>query len=351
MSRKRIPRNPPMSASSMLARNSSSGRLFAAASPMSLPASLCGCRRFSGASWSRSRMWSTIYLRSSCCLGFSSTSISAPLASPTFAYRVARHRLNGSGLATGDEIEVEKNPKQHDERRYIVDHIRDRDQDAPENLRQPHNDAGNDIGDAAANNLPELEFLASIEEADIGGFRGIRFRDIFLHALHPARVSGSPAHHAKPVQRLQSEEDHEAQAEPGKQEAGRRAPAAQRSEEAEDPRQIDSEARQQSQEEEDPDHPVQKARVHGMAQQFAGIDDGAPETINHVGAMYEAIGRSRHLVLLSRWRRWRVNSHYRRSRLLAPWTLENIMHDHADEAQHRAEQSNRFEDVLPNCEA
>src|SRR5664279_6572282 len=94
-----------------------------------------------------------------------------------------------------------------------------------------------------------------------------------------------------------------------------------------------------------------RAGVHGMAQQFAGIDDGAPETIDHVGAMYEAIGRSRHLVLLSRGRRWRVNSHYRRSRLFAPWTLENIMHDHTHEAQHCAEQSNRFEDVLPDGKA
>src|ERR1019366_5724380 len=122
--------------------------------------------------------------------------------------------------------------------------------------------------------------------------------------------------------------------------------AEQRGEEAEDPRQINSEARQQSQEEEDTDHPVQKAGVHGMTQQFTCVNNRASHAINRVRTMYEAIGRSRHLVLLSRGRRWRFNLHDWRSRLFAPWTFEHVMHDHADEAQHRAKQSNRLEDVL-----
>src|ERR1035441_3971563 len=270
---------------------------------------------------------------------------------PSFAHRSPGHRLSRAGLAEGTEIDVEENPKQHDERRHIVDHIRDRDQQAPKNLRKPHDDARNDVSDAAANNLPELHLLPGVKEAGLRGFYGVAAGDVLFNVLHPARIGRSPAHHAQPVQRLQSEEDHKAQAEPGMQEACRRASAEKWSEEAEDPRQIDPEPRQQREEEKDPDHPVEKAGVDGMAQQFAGIDDGSTATINHVGAMYEAIGRSRHLVLLSRGRRWRVNSHYRRGGLFAPWTLENIMHDHTHEAQHCAEQSNRFEDVLPDGEA
>ncbi len=135
------------------------------------------------------------------------------------------------------------------------------------------------------------------------------------------------------------------------QETRHRASAKQRREEAEDPRQINPEARQQGEEEEDADHPVKKARVHRMTQQFTRIDNGAPETVDGIGAMYEAIGRrGRHLVLLSRGRLRRVNSHDRRSGLCAPWTFEDVMHHHPYEAQHGAKQSNRLEDVLPNRE-
>src|ERR1017187_6710614 len=76
--------------------------------------------------------------------------------------------------------------------------------------------------------------------------------------LHPAGVVGSPGHHLPPIQRLQREEEDESQAEPRMQEAGGGSAPEQWRKEAENPRQIDPEARQQGQEEEDPDHPVEK---------------------------------------------------------------------------------------------
>src|SRR5271157_3488742 len=93
---------------------------------------------------------------------------------------------------------------------------------------------------------------------------------------------------------------------------------------------------------------MEKARIDGMAQQFARIHNGAPETVDRIRSVFEPIGRGRHLVLLSRGRRWRVDLLYRWSGLRAPRAFKDVMHDHAHEAQHGAEQSDRLEDVLPH---
>src|ERR1035441_4322794 len=151
--------------------------------------------------------------------------------------------------------------------------------------------------------------LTGVKEAGLRRFYRVATGHVLLDVLHPAGVVGSPAHHLQPIDRLQRKEENESQAEPGMQKAGRGSASEQRREEAEDPRQIDPETRQQSQEEKDPDHPVEKAGVHGMAQQFPGVNHRPSQAINRVGAMYEAIGRGRHLVLLSRGRRWRGKEH------------------------------------------
>src|SRR5208283_501167 len=91
----------------------------------------------------------------------------------------------------------------------------------------------------------------------------------------------------------------------------------QRREESENPRQVNTKPGEQREKKEDPDHPVEKARVDGMAQQFARIDNGAPQTVDGVRAVYKAIGRGRHLVLLPRGLRWRVDQLHRRRGLRA----------------------------------
>src|SRR5208283_1173424 len=162
--------------------------------------------------------------------------------SPSFSYRATRHRLNGTGFAESAQIHMKEDSEQHDQGRDVVDHIRDRHQNAPKNLRQPHDHASDEICDAAAHNLPELQLLPGIEETDVGGLYSLGMRDILLDSFHPARIGRRPSHYIPPVERLQREEDHEAQPKPWMQEPGHRSPAKQRSKKAEDPRQIDPEA-------------------------------------------------------------------------------------------------------------
>ena len=84
------------------------------------------------------------------------------------------------------------------------------------------------------------------------------------------------------------------------QEARHRSAAEQRREEAEDPRQVNTKSRKQRQKEEDAHHPVQKARVHRMTQQFARIDHSLAQMVDGVGPMQEYD-----------WLRWPSSSPFR----------------------------------------
>src|SRR5579864_7231133 len=65
---------------------------------------------------------------------------------------------------------------------------------------------------------------------------------------------------------------------------GQRAAAEYRREPAEEPGKIDAETREQRQKEKEGDHPVEKARVHAVAQQFAFVDFGLADAAEGVAS-------------------------------------------------------------------
>jgi hypothetical protein len=75
---------------------------------------------------------------------------------PGFADCALRHGLDCAGLADCAEVNVNKDAGEHDQRRDVVDHIADGDGRAAENLREPHDQACDEIRDAAADDFPEL---------------------------------------------------------------------------------------------------------------------------------------------------------------------------------------------------
>ena len=102
------------------------------------------------------------------------------------------------------------------------------------------------IDDATTDDLPELNFLPCIEKAGLGGSMFVlpagNFVDVLIHFVSPRSK-----HRLEPVEHLQSEEKDEPQAEPGMHLAAERASAEERREPAEQPRQINAEAREECQ--------------------------------------------------------------------------------------------------------
>ena len=143
----------------------------------------------------------------------------------------------------------------------------------------PQNSACDDEDDAAADDLPELNFLPGIEKAGLGRIHFFFVAHDFVDVAHPLCVSRGPEHGREPVEHLKSEEKDEAQAEPGMHLAAERASAEERREPAEQPRQINAEAREECQKKEERDCPVQHPRVHRMPQQFSAIHPGAPQRL------------------------------------------------------------------------
>ena len=75
-----------------------------------------------------------------------------------------------------------------------MQHITDRYRDSSEYLREPHQEPCYKKHEAAANDLPELQLLASVEEADILGLESLFSAYINLQAADPLAVRGGPPH-------------------------------------------------------------------------------------------------------------------------------------------------------------
>src|SRR5664279_4879011 len=134
---------------------------------------------------------------------------------PGFAYGAANHRLESAGFADRTQVDVDKDTAEHDEGGNVVDDVADGNGDSPESSRaRPQDDASDQVDDAAADNLPELDFLSGVEEAGIGRIHFFFAAGDLLYFAHPARIGGSPDHGLEPVQGLQSEEEDEAHSEP-----------------------------------------------------------------------------------------------------------------------------------------
>src|SRR5579872_3982206 len=89
--------------------------------------------------------------------------------SPCFADRAARHRLKRSWLADGTEVDVDEDSTQHDDCGDVVHNIADGYGPASKGSRPgPENDSGNQVDDAADDNLPKHYLLAGVEEAGVG---------------------------------------------------------------------------------------------------------------------------------------------------------------------------------------
>src|ERR1039458_3770886 len=83
---------------------------------------------------------------------------------PGFAYRAANYCLEGTGLAECALINVYEDSAEHNECGDVVHDVADGDGDSSESSRaRPHDDAGDEVRDAAADDLPELEFLSGVE--------------------------------------------------------------------------------------------------------------------------------------------------------------------------------------------
>src|ERR1019366_973264 len=111
---------------------------------------------------------------------------------PGFAHRPAGHRLDGMRFAESTEIHVEENAKQHDQRGNVVDHIGEGHGNSAKYLRKPHYNASYNVGDAAADDLPELHLLPRVEEPHVSRFHTVFVADVALDALHPFGVGRGP---------------------------------------------------------------------------------------------------------------------------------------------------------------
>src|SRR5208282_1514340 len=194
---------------------------------------------------------------------------------PGFAYRAANHCLESAGLTERALVDVDEDSAEHNDGGDVVDDVAYGDGDSSEGSgARPQDDAGDEVRDAAAYDLPELKFLSGVEEPSVGRIH-LRFAaDDLSHVALPVGIGRGPDHGLEPVQCLQPEEDNEAQAEPGVHDAAEWSAAEEGSEPAKQPREIDAEAREEREEKKERDHPVDHTRVDGMAQQLSAIDGG-----------------------------------------------------------------------------
>src|SRR5208282_4293530 len=195
--------------------------------------------------------------------------------SPRFADRAAGHRLKSARLAEGALINVDEDSAQHDERGDVVEHVADGDRNSSKCPRaRPQHDASDQVNHAPDQDLPELNFLAGIEESGIWRLHFFFAADDLVDVPHPVGIGCRPDHRLKPVQRLQCEEENKAHAEPGMHGATELASAEDGRKPAEQPGQVDAEASEQSEKKEQRHHPMENARVHGMAEQLSAVDGG-----------------------------------------------------------------------------
>ena len=112
---------------------------------------------------------------------------------PGFAYRAANHRLEGARLAECALIDVDEDSAEHDEGGDVVYDVADGDGDSSESpCARPQDDAGDQVDDAAAYDLPELNFLPGVEEAGDGRVHFFFAAHDLLDVAHPAGIGWSP---------------------------------------------------------------------------------------------------------------------------------------------------------------
>src|ERR1700746_1289166 len=95
---------------------------------------------------------------------------------PGLSYRPSGHGLHGARLADGAEVNVNEDAGQHNQGRDVVNDVADGDGPAAEDFGEPHDHSCDDIGNAAADDLPEHRFLAGIEEANVGRLNAVAMR-------------------------------------------------------------------------------------------------------------------------------------------------------------------------------
>src|SRR5438477_4307642 len=160
----------------------------------------------------------------------------------------------------------------------------------------PENDARDEINDRSDQDLPELDFLTRIEKTCVWRLEFFRSCHRIPDVSYPPAVRWSPLHGSQPIQNLEPEESDEGQSEPRVQGASERTPSEDRGKPAEQPGQVDAEAREQGEEEKQCDHPMQKTRVDQMPPQFARKHLSAAEGLKGLSRLLiKAFNRGRHL--------------------------------------------------------
>jgi hypothetical protein len=194
---------------------------------------------------------------------------------PGLADGTANHALEGARFADGAEVDVNEDPAEHDEGGDIMNHVADGDGNSAEgSCAGPHDDAGDQIDDAAAYDLPELHFLPGIEEAGVRRIHLLFTAHDLLDVAHPASIGWSPEHGLEPIQSLQCEKEDEGDSEVWVQDAAERASSEDGCEPSEEPGQVNSEAGEKREEEEKSDGPMDDAGVYRVAEKLSPVDGG-----------------------------------------------------------------------------
>src|SRR6266850_627648 len=117
-----------------------------------------------------------------------------------------------------------------------MEHIADCYHPARNGVIEPHQQPRNQEEQTADGDGPEIEFLATIEEAGVFRFKVVLISRVLFHAPNKLAVNACPRHGYEPVDELKKEENLEHQAEPGMQRASSRPAAKYRGEKMEKPR-------------------------------------------------------------------------------------------------------------------
>ena len=205
--------------------------------------------------------------------------------------------MEGARLADRAQVDVNEDSAQHDEGGNVVQHVTGGYGNSSESFgARPQDGAGDQVGDAARDDLPEHNLLASIEEAGFGRIHALFAAGDCFYVAQPVRVAWGPKHGLKPVEGLHGEEEDEGYSEIRMHDAAELSAAEDGGEPAEEPREINAEAAEEREKEKERDRPVEEAGVDGMAEEFAAIE-GSPAGVLEglAGFIVEAFdGSARH---------------------------------------------------------
>src|SRR5712692_10943570 len=215
---------------------------------------------------------------------------------PSFADRTPGHGLESTGFPERTKVDVDEDSAQHDEGRNIVQDVADGHRNSTERPgADPKDNPGDQVDDAAHDDLPELHLLAGVEEAGVDRFKFLSAGDVVPDVAHPAAVRLGPLHRLEPVQHLEPKEKHEPHAEPGMHGSSQRSPAENRSEPTKQPGQVDAESGKQGEEEKQCHHPMQEAGVDRMPELLALIHFGVSERVEGSASfVVETLNRGSH---------------------------------------------------------